>query len=39
MPINYLKCSLIIATALNHDLPVISSDEQFRRYKNLQIVW
>lgn len=30
---------LIIATALSDDLPVISRDEQFRRYKELQIVW
>ncbi len=30
---------LIIGTALSDDLPVISKDEQFRRYKELQIVW
>ena len=30
---------LIIATALSEDLPVISSDQQFRKYKGLRVVW
>jgi PIN domain nuclease of toxin-antitoxin system len=30
---------LIISTALSDDLPVISSDEQFREYKGLRVIW
>ncbi|MGA8028482.1 MAG: PIN domain-containing protein [Bryobacteraceae bacterium] len=30
---------LIISTALSDDLPVISRDEQFRKYKGLRVVW
>jgi PIN domain nuclease of toxin-antitoxin system len=30
---------LIISTALSDDLPVISRDQQFRRYKGLRVIW
>jgi len=30
---------LIISTALSDDIPVISSDKEFRRYKGLQLIW
>lgn len=30
---------LIISTALSDDLPIISRDEQFRRYKGLKVIW
>jgi PIN domain nuclease of toxin-antitoxin system len=30
---------LIISTALNDDLPVISRDRQFRKYKGLRVIW
>ncbi len=30
---------IIIATALTDDIPVISSDRQFRKYKGLRLVW
>jgi PIN domain nuclease of toxin-antitoxin system len=30
---------LIIATALSDDLPVISCDKQFRKYKGLRVIW
>ncbi len=30
---------LIISTALSDDLPVISSDRQFRKYKGLRVIW
>ncbi len=30
---------LIIATALSDDLPVISCDKHFRKYKGLRVVW
>jgi PIN domain nuclease of toxin-antitoxin system len=30
---------LIISTALSDDLPVISSDKEFRKYKGLRLIW
>lgn len=30
---------LIISTALSDDLPVISCDKQFRKYKGLHVIW
>jgi len=30
---------LIISTALSDDLPVISRDRQFRKYKGLRVIW
>ena len=30
---------LIISTALSDDLPVISRDQQFRKYKGLRVIW
>lgn len=30
---------LIISTALTDDLPVISCDEQFRKYEGLRVIW
>ncbi|MHB1743716.1 MAG: type II toxin-antitoxin system VapC family toxin [Acidobacteriaceae bacterium] len=30
---------LIISTALADDLPVISRDKQFRKYKDLRVIW
>jgi PIN domain nuclease of toxin-antitoxin system len=30
---------LIIATALSDDLPVISRDKVFRKYKGLRVIW
>ena len=30
---------LIISTALSDDLPVISRDKQFRKYKGLKVIW
>ena len=30
---------LIISMALSDDLPVISRDEQFRKYKGLRVIW
>jgi len=30
---------LIIATALSDDIPVISSDKEFRRYRGLKLIW
>jgi PIN domain nuclease of toxin-antitoxin system len=30
---------LIISTALSDDLPVISSDRQFRKYRGLKVIW
>ncbi len=30
---------LIISTALCDDLPVISCDKQFRKYKGLRVIW
>ncbi len=30
---------LIISTALSDDLPVISCDKQFRKYKGLRVLW
>lgn len=30
---------LIISTALCDDLPLISCDEQFRKYKGLRVIW
>ncbi len=30
---------MIISTALSDDLPVISSDKQFRKYKGLRVIW
>ena len=30
---------LIISTALNDDLPLISRDKQFRKYKGLRVIW
>jgi PIN domain nuclease of toxin-antitoxin system len=30
---------LIISTALSDDLPVISCDKEFRKYKGLKVIW
>ena len=30
---------LIISTAISDDLPVISCDKEFRKYKGLQVIW
>lgn len=30
---------MIISTALSDDLPVISCDKQFRKYKGLRVIW
>ena len=30
---------LLISTALNDDLPLISRDKQFRKYKGLKVIW
>ncbi len=30
---------LIISTALSDDLPLISCDKEFRRYKGLRVIW
>ena len=30
---------LIISTALSDDLPLISRDKQFRKYKGLRVIW
>jgi PIN domain nuclease of toxin-antitoxin system len=30
---------LIISTALSDDLPVISRDRQFRKYRGLRVIW
>lgn len=30
---------LIISTALSDDLPLISCDKQFRKYKGLRVIW
>ena len=30
---------LIISTALSDDLPVISRDKQFRKYRGLKVIW
>jgi PIN domain nuclease of toxin-antitoxin system len=30
---------LIISTALSDDLPVISRDRQFRKYRGLKVIW
>jgi len=30
---------LIISTALSEDLPIISCDPQFRKYKGLRVIW
>ncbi len=30
---------LIISTALSDDLPVISCDKQFRKYRGLRVIW
>ena len=30
---------LIISTALSDDLPLISCDTQFRKYKGLRVIW
>ncbi len=30
---------LIISTALSDDLPVISCDKEFRKYKGLRVIW
>jgi PIN domain nuclease of toxin-antitoxin system len=30
---------MLIATALNEDMPLLGSDKRFRRYKGLQMIW
>ena len=30
---------MIISTALSDDIPLISCDKQFRKYKGLQVIW